>query len=325
VSNRSRAGGEQAAFGSGRLAPSPTGKLHLGHARTFLIAYWHARSRGGRLVLRIEDLDVPRVVPGAADDIVRDLVWLGIDWDGPVVLQSSNLSASDAASDALLRNGLAYACVCTRSDLRTAQSAPQAGVAEPRYPGTCRGKFASVAEAERIAGKPAGVRFAVPPGRVDLVDSFAGPASFDVAAEVGDFLIARKGGLPAYQLAVVVDDASQGITEVVRGDDLLPSAARQCLLRRALGLPEPSSWHVPLVVDGAGRRLAKRADDLSLAELRDRGVDARAVVSWVARSAGIPDATHESAAELSSRFSMQRVSRTKVSSQGIVESFAAYR
>ncbi|HVW23896.1 MAG TPA: tRNA glutamyl-Q(34) synthetase GluQRS [Polyangiaceae bacterium] len=316
---------KQAAFGSsvGRLLPSPTGRLHLGHARTFLIAYWHARSRGGRLVLRIEDLDAPRVVPGAADDVVRDLAWLGIDWDGPVVLQSAHLSASNAACEELLRRGLAYACVCSRGDLRTAQSAPQAGVAEPRYPGTCRGRFASVAEAERVTGKPAGVRFAVPPGRVDLVDAFAGPFSVDVAAEIGDFLIARKGGLPAYQLAVVVDDAAQGVTEVVRGDDLLPSTARQYLLRRALGLPEPAYWHVPLVVDGAGRRLAKRADDSSLAELRDRGVDPRAVASWVARTAGIDDAAHESAAELSSRFSMQRVPRTQVSSQGVVESLTA--
>lgn len=307
----------------GRLLPSPTGKLHLGHARTFLIAYWHARSRGGKLVLRIEDLDAPRVVPGAADDIVRDLTWLGVDWDGPVVLQSSHLSASNAACDELLRRGLAYACVCSRGDLRTAQSAPQAGVTEPRYPGTCRGKFASVAEAERITGKPAGVRFVVPEGRVDLVDSFAGPFSVDVAAEVGDFLIARKGGLPAYQLAVAVDDAAQGVTEVVRGDDLLASTARQYLLRRALGLPEPAYFHVPLVVDAAGRRLAKRADDLSLAELRDRGVDPRAVASWVARTAGIADAELENAAELASRFAMHRVPHTQVSSQGVVELLGA--
>jgi glutamyl-tRNA synthetase len=213
--------------------------------------------------------------------------------------------------------------VCSRGDLRTSQSAPQAGVSEPRYPGTCRGKFASVAEAERITGKPAGVRFIVPEGRVELVDSFAGPFAVDVAAEVGDFLIARKGGLPAYQLAVVVDDAAQGVTEVVRGDDLLPSTARQYLLRRALRLPEPAYFHVPLVVDSAGRRLAKRADDLSLAELRDRGVDPRAVASWAARTAGILDAERETAAELASRFAMQRVPHTQISSQGVVELLAA--
>jgi glutamyl-tRNA synthetase len=303
----------------GRLLPSPTGKLHLGHARTFLLAYWHARSRGGAIVLRIEDLDAPRVVPGAADAMVRDLEWLGVEWDGPVVLQSSRLAASVEACDALLARGLAYACVCSRGDLRTAQSAPQAGVAEPAYPGTCRGRFASVAEAERVTGKPAGVRFRVPPGKVELIDSFVGPFCADVAAEVGDFLIARKGGLPAYQLAVAVDDRTQGVTEVVRGDDLLSSTARQYLLRHALDLPEPAYWHVPLVVDGAGRRLAKRADDLSLAELRERGADPREVVSWAARASGIFDAGRETAAELVSRFAMERVPRTPVSSQGAAE------
>jgi glutamyl-tRNA synthetase len=284
-----------------------------------LLAYWHARSRGGELVLRIEDLDTPRVVPGAADGVVRDLEWLGLDWDGPVVLQSSHVAASIAACDALIERGLAYPCVCSRGDLRTAQSAPQAGVAEPRYPGTCRDRFKSVADAERLTGKSAGVRFRVPAGTIELVDSFSGPFSTNVKDEVGDFLIARKGGLPAYQLAVVVDDAAQGVTEVVRGDDLLSSTSRQYLLRRALDLPEPAYWHVPLVVDAEGRRLAKRADDLSLAELRERGADPRDVVSWVAETAGILDAGRETAKELTPRFSMERVPREQVSSQGVVE------
>jgi glutamyl-tRNA synthetase len=308
-----------AAESVGRLLPSPTGKLHLGHARTFLLAYWHARSRGSRIVLRIEDLDVPRVVPGASEAIVRDLEWLGIDWDGPVVVQSSRLAASIDACENLLRRGLAYPCVCSRGDLRTAQSAPQQGVAEPRYPGTCRGKFASVAEAERISGKPVGVRFVVPPGRVEFFDELAGPCSFDVAAEVGDFLIARKGGLPAYQLAVAVDDDAQGVTEIVRGDDLLASTARQKLLRTALGLAEPRYWHVPLVVDEAGRRLAKRADDLSLAELRDRGVDPRKIAGWAASTAGVTVEGLETAAELAGRFTMTRVPREPVSTIGVVE------
>lgn len=307
----------------GRLLPSPTGKLHLGHARTFLLAYWHARSRGGKLVLRLEDLDAPRVVPGAADAIVQDLEWLGIDWDGPVVVQSSRLAASIDACEDLLRRRLAYPCICSRGDLRTAQSAPQQGVSEPRYPGTCRGKFASVAEAEQVSGKPAGVRFIVPPGRVEFVDEFVGPCSFDVAADVGDFLIARKGGLPAYQLAVVVDDAAQAVTEVVRGDDLLSSTARQILLRSALGLPAPAYFHVPLVVDETGRRLAKRADDLSLAELRDHGVDPRRVASWVARTAGIPCDELVTTAELSGRFSMARVPREPVSSHGVMETLGS--
>jgi glutamyl-tRNA synthetase len=296
----------------GRLAPSPTGRLHLGHARTFLLAWWHARSRGGRIVMRMEDLDAPRVVPGTADAILRDLEWLGLDWDGPVVMQSANLEQISAAAAELVERGLAYPCICTRGDVQRAQSAPQAGVAEVRYPGTCRGRFASVAEAERASGQPAGLRFQVPAGVVRLTDGIAGSFATDVSAETGDFLVARRGGAPAYQLAAVVDDAAEGVTEVVRGDDLLPSTARQHLLQRALHLPHPATWHVPLVVDGEGRRLAKRSDDLSLAELRDRGTDAREIVGWVARSAGIPDADRPTASEVTAAFDMSRIPRAPV-------------
>jgi glutamyl-tRNA synthetase len=165
----------------------------------------------------------------------------------------------------------------------------------------------------------------VPPGPAEVVDGFAGPFASDVGAEVGDFLIARRGGLPAYQLAVVVDDAAQGVTEVVRGDDLLSSAARQLLIRRALDLPEPRSWHVPLVVDGQGRRLAKRADDASLAALRERGVDPRAVVRWIARTAGVGDAERQTATELIAAFEMNRVPREQVSSAGVVEALLRER
>src|SRR5260221_3017599 len=148
-----------------------------------------------------------------------------------------------------------------------------------------------------MAGRPAGLRFMVAPGAVQLVDGFVGTFSTDVSAEAGDFLIARKGGMPAYQLAVVVDDAAQGVTEVVRGDDLLPSTTRQHLLKQALGLPSSAYFHVPLVVDESGRRLAKRADDLSLSEVRARGADPRAVVAWVAESAGIEGAERQTASE----------------------------
>jgi len=293
----------------GRLAPSPTGKLHLGHARTFLLAWWHARAQGGTLLMRMEDLDAPRVVPGTADAILRDLEWLGLDWDGPVVLQSTGLERMNDAVRWLVERGLAYPCVCTRGDLRTAQSAPQAGTVEPRYPGTCRGRFPSVEAAERTSGKPAGLRFVAPGGTTRFVDGFAGPVVANVADEVGDFLIARKGGAPAYQLAVVVDDAAQGVTEVVRGDDLLESTARQSLLQEALGLPHPSWWHVPLVVDETARRLAKRDDDLSLAELRDRGVDPRAIVGWVVRESGLAPVERISAREALPEFDLGRVSR----------------
>jgi glutamyl-tRNA synthetase len=291
----------------GRLAPSPTGKLHVGHARTFLLAYWQARSRGGRLVMRLEDLDAPRLVPGAAEGCLRDLTWLGLEWDGPAVVQSEGEARIRAAAERLLLDSRAYPCVCTRGEMREAAGAPHAGDAELRYPGTCRGRFTSVEEAERVTGRQAGVRFLVPGVAVAFVDGLAGPYSVDVAETVGDFLIARKGGSPSYQLAVVVDDAAQGVTEIVRGNDLLPSAARQMLLRYALGLAPPAEWHVPLVRDDAGQRLAKRYDSLSLAELRDRGVDPRALVAWAAKSAGLDTADRVTASEVAPAFDMRRV------------------
>jgi glutamyl-tRNA synthetase len=296
----------------GRLAPSPTGLLHLGHARTFLLAWWSARAKNGRILLRIEDLDGERAKPEFITAAERDLEWLGLDWDGQVIVQSAGLERITAAVERLLEQGLAYPCTCTRQDLRESQSAPQLGTSEPRYPGTCRGRYASVAEAERVSGRRAGIRLRVPEGLIRFEDRIAGPQCFDVEAEVGDFLIARRSGIPAYQLAVVVDDASESINEVVRGDDLLPSTARQLLLQRALGFPHPSWAHVPLVLSEQGRRLAKRSADLGLSELRDRGVDPRRIVAWAARSAGLGVAERMTAPELLPEFSLERVERTPV-------------
>jgi glutamyl-tRNA synthetase len=218
-----------------------------------------------------------------------------------------------AAARALLDAGHAYPCVCTRGDVLMALGAPQAGVAEPRYPDTCRGRYSTVEEAERISGKPAALRFVVPSGTTTFVDHVVGRFATDVQKEVGDFVITRKGGIPAYQLAVVVDDAAQGVTEIVRGDDLLPSTARQRLLQDALGLPHAATWHVPLVTDASGRRLAKRADDLSLADLRARGVDPRAIVAWAAHSAGVSGVEFARAREIVPLFTMTRLPRTPVS------------
>lgn len=296
----------------GRLAPSPTGLLHLGHARTFLIAYWHTRARGGRLFLRIEDLDGPRASRAFADAALRDLAWLGIEWDGVPSVQSDHLERFESAVTRLLEQGRAYACVCTRGDLATAATAPHAGASEPRYPGTCRGRFHSREEAERATGRAAGVRLLVPPGPVVIGDDLAGARSFDVAAEVGDFLVARRGGGASYQLAVAVDDAAEGVTEVVRGDDLLPSAARQWHVQRALGLPHPRWAHVPLVLDEAGGRLAKRSDALSLSALRERGCDPCSVVAWAAQSAGLPGIDGATAAELAPHFRLDLVPRGPV-------------
>jgi glutamyl-tRNA synthetase len=282
--------------------------LHLGHARTFLIAYWRARAKGGRLLLRIEDLDGPRASRKFAEAALRDLEWLGLDWDGTPSVQSEHSERFERAVARLLAEDRAYPCVCTRGDLATAANAPHAGSSEPRYAGTCRGRFASLAEAERASGKAARVRLIVPPGAVDIRDWLSGDHSFDVAAEVGDFLVSRRGGGASYQLAVAVDDAAEGVTEVVRGDDLLPSAARQWHVQRALGLPHPSWVHVPLVVDQGGARLAKRTDALSLEALRARGVDPRTIVGWAARSAGVRAEGRVTASEITPVFRLEAVS-----------------
>ena len=270
----------------GRLAPSPTGFLHLGHARSFLLAWWDARSRGGRVVLRIEDLDRDRCKPQFVDSARADLEWLGLDWDGAALIQSHDLAPYERACEQLVERGLAYPCVCSRAEI-AALSAPHASDGEQRYPGACRGKWRTPAEAHAATGRAPGLRLAVPEGRVRVVDRLRGELDFDVQAEVGDFLIRRRDGAVAYQLAVVVDDARQGVDTIVRGEDLLSSAARQALLHARLSLPRPSYAHVGLVVDERGERLAKRRGDLALAELRARGVDPRALVAWAARSVGL--------------------------------------
>src|SRR6187402_1367885 len=297
----------------GRLAPSPTGLLHLGHARTFLLAFWHIRARAGRLLLRMEDLDGPRAEMRFADAALTDLEWLGLDWDGPALVQSTELPRLNAAVAALIAAEKAYPCVCSRGDIRNAQSAPHAGSPEPRYPGTCRGLYRSFADAEQRSGRAAGARLLVPEGSVTIEDGVAGSSSWDVAREVGDFLIAKRDKAPAYQLAVVVDDHAQGVNEVLRGADLLPSSARQWHVQNALGLPHPAWFHVPLVSDASGRRLAKREADLGLSELRAGGSDPRTIVAWVARSAGLVVPELVTARELVSGFELARVPRQSVS------------
>lgn len=296
----------------GRLAPSPTGHLHLGHARSFLLAWWHARSRGARLLLRFEDLDVERADPSHVVDAQRDLEWLGIDWDGAPTSQSAGIERLMEHAEELHRRGLAYPCVCTRGDIRTAQAAPHGLLGESRYPGTCRGRYSSLEHARRESGRHPGLRFVVPAGERVVPDAFVGPFPCDPEREVGDFLITRRDGSPAYQLAVVVDDLLGGVTEVVRGDDLLHSAARQMLLLEAFGAALPEYHHVPLVCDAHGRRLAKREQDLSLRELREAKVDGRAVVEWAARCSGFGAVERPRASELVSAFEMAKVPRAPV-------------
>ena len=259
-----------------RLAPSPTGALHLGNARTFLVNWLLARQNGWRVALRIEDIDGPRIKPGAARQLIEDLGWLGLDWDGEPVYQSRRRGLYEEALCRLLGSGRAYPCTCSRREVEAAASAPHAedGAAAAVYPGTCRGRHASLEAARSSASRAAAVRFRVPEGTVEVADGFAGPRSFDLPKDLGDFVIAKADGTPAYQLAVVVDDAAMEVTDVVRGDDLLDSAPRQRLLYDALGLAErvPTYYHLPLVTGPDGRRLAKRHGDTRLSHYRGCGV-----------------------------------------------------
>ena len=296
----------------GRLAPSPTGQLHLGHAWAFLLAWWHARSRGGRVVLRLEDLDVERAKPGMLEATLDDLRWLGLDWDGEPLVQSRGVAEIDAAAQSLLARGLAYPCVCTRKEIQAAQSAPHPDEQNIIYPGTCRGKYPTVEAAERASGRAAALRFRVPEMIVRIEDGIQGVREYDARNALGDFPISRSLGLPAYQLAVVVDDERQGVTEVVRGADLLESCARQWLLQEALGYRHPRWWHVPLITDESGRRLAKRSDDVSLARLRAAGAEPRQIVAWVARAAGMDAYRPVDAREMLDRFEIKKLPRTDV-------------
>jgi glutamyl-tRNA synthetase len=269
---------------SGRLAPSPTGAQHVGNARTYLIAWLSARSRGGAVKLRIEDIDSPRIKPGAAEEAMTDLRWLGLDWDGEAVVQTARLPHYEAALEELKRQELVYPCTCTRSDIAAAASAPHDGE-EVTYPGTCSHRRAADAVAIQAEGKPFAWRFRVTDSPA-FADAFAGEQHIDLKHAGGDFVVWKNAGTPAYQLAVVVDDAAMGVTEVIRGDDLILSTPRQLLLYRALGLAPPQFGHVPLVVGEDGRRLAKRHGDTRLSALRAAGVAPEALVGLLAWSSG---------------------------------------
>lgn len=267
-----------------RLAPSPTGALHLGNARTFLATWALARARGWRIVLRIEDLDTPRVKPETIAATISTLEWLGIDWDEGPLIQSHDLEHHRRAMGSLAARGLAYPSDATRSEVEDAAaglalSAPQAGAHDTAFPASLRPPDAGQPREFTAELAATNWRYLVPPGEVVVEDAFAGSRAFDVASIVGDFVVWTKRGGPAYQLAVVVDDARQGVTQVVRGDDLLDSAARQMLLIGALGLsPRPAYTHLPLVLGPDGRRLAKRHGDTRVETYRARGVDPERLV-----------------------------------------------
>ena len=275
----------------GRLAPSPTGAQHVGNARTYLLAWLSARSRGGRVILRMEDIDSPRVKRGAAEQAIDDLRWLGLDWDegpdrgGPHApyVQTQRLALYRDALERLKAAERVYPCTCSRSDVEAAASAPHVGQDAPVYPGTCAGRC--VADAATLASFAWRLRTTDMPRQFD--DLVAGRQSCNVAKELGDFVIARDDGSPAYQLAVVVDDQEMRVSEVLRGDDLLPSAFRQFELYDFFGWSAPQFAHVPLVVGADGRRLAKRHGDTRLATLRAGGVKPERLVGLLAWSAGL--------------------------------------
>jgi glutamyl/glutaminyl-tRNA synthetase len=268
----------------GRLAPSPTGLLHLGHARTFWIAAERAREHNGTLILRNEDLDPQRSRAELAEAMIEDLHWLGIDWtEGPdrggdygPYAQSERRPHYLEAWRQLCDRGLTYPCTCSRKDLAQSASAPNDADDEPIYPGKCRHRTDGATFAE-----PAGMnwRFRVPDGEtVSFADLNLGEQCYTAGRDFGDFLVWRRDDVPAYQLAVVVDDAAMKITEVVRGSDLLKSTARQILLQRALGLTQPGYFHCELMRDLSGLRLAKRHDALSLRHFRENRMSPEAVL-----------------------------------------------
>jgi glutamyl/glutaminyl-tRNA synthetase len=287
----------------GRLAPSPTGYLHLGHARTFWKAFERVRDAGGTLVMRMEDLDAERSRADFAEAAMEDLRWLGIRWqEGPDVggaygpyVQSQRGTLYAAAWRKLLDRGCLYACRCSRKDIESALAAPhesdQTGNRggdidllddEPIYPGTCRPTLGQSSQPNAEIDSSEGInwRFRVPDGEeVEFIDGNLGPQRFIAGRDFGDFIVWRRDGSPSYQLACVVDDAAMRITEVVRGADLLKSTARQILLNRALEFENPAWYHCRLVVDHKGQRLAKRHDGLSIRVLRERGLAPESILA----------------------------------------------
>lgn len=289
----------------GRFAPSPSGRMHLGNLWSSLLAWLAARSQGGRMVLRLEDLDTERCTRAWCDQVMRDLEWLGLDWDNEPVYQSQRTEVYRAAFAQLEERGLIYPCYCTRAE-RLAASAPHRSDGVVIYDGRCR--RLSPQEREELARtrRPAW-RVEVPEETVSFTDHIQGPFSQNLARECGDFILRRSDGVYAYQLAVVVDDAAMGVTQVVRGSDLLDSTPRQLWLQAQLSLPHPEYGHVPLLLSPDGRRLAKRDRDQELGELQ-RQYSAPELVGRLAHLAKlIPEPAPVTPAELLPLFSWSEI------------------
>ncbi|HNS96760.1 MAG TPA: tRNA glutamyl-Q(34) synthetase GluQRS [Polyangiaceae bacterium] len=293
----------------GRFAPSPTGDLHLGGASTALCAWLAARSVGGSIVLRIEDIDTPRVRPDSEKHILEDLRWLGLDWDEEpegILHQSQRTRAYESALQQLENGGFTYPCDCSRKEISLA-SAPSGNEKTPIYPGSCRQLTQS-----RSFRRPPATRLRIPPNTfIEFEDAVFGKQSSQLSQDVGDFVLRRGDGVFAYQLAVVVDDLAQGITHVVRGADLLSSTARQIFLMRCLGTEPPSYAHAPLWVGPNGEKLAKRASGIPVRDHRNAGVDPRKLIARLAQALGLADQNEPwlTPHELIPRFSWGKITK----------------
>lgn len=271
---------------TGRFAPTPSGRLHLGNLLCAMLAYLSARSQGGRFLLRIEDVDAPRCPRALARQCVEDLAYLGFTWDEAPVYQSERTALYQQALDRLTRDGHTYPCFCTRAQLM-AFAAPNLGDTQVVYPGTCARLTPEEAAQRRLARAPA-IRLRVPDEVLTFIDGLYGPQAENLARDCGDFILRRSDGLFGYQLAVVVDDAAQGVTEVVRGRDILSATPRQLYLQRLLGMDAPAYVHIPLLLDAKGRRLAKRDKDLDLSALARR-FSPEEILGFLAYSAGLTE------------------------------------
>ena len=292
----------------GRFAPTPSGRMHLGNVFAALIAWLSVRSRGGHLVLRMEDLDTQRTSAEYARILREDLMWLGLDWDLETPPQSSRSAVYDRYFEKLMDLGLLYPCYCTRSQLHSV-NAPHLSDGTYVYPGTCRDL--TPVQRESFGRAPAW-RVRVPASQWQLTDLCQGEYTQDLEAECGDFVVRRADGIYVYQLAVTVDDGEAGVTEVVRGTDLLSSAPRQMYLQELFGFPHPTYGHVPLLMSSDGRRLSKRDRDLDLGQLRLR-CSAEQVLGVLAHAAGLTEKPEPiSAKELAAVFSWEKLRKDSI-------------
>ncbi|MDD4702605.1 MAG: tRNA glutamyl-Q(34) synthetase GluQRS [Desulfovibrio sp.] len=305
----------------GRLAPSPTGYLHLGNAWAFLLAWLAVRSQDGQIVMRLEDIDPQRSRPEYAAHLLEDLRWLGLDWDyGPDVggpsgpyTQSDRSKIYDKALKQLAEANVTYPCFCTRKELRQLAAAPHVDDAGAPYPGTCSNLNEKEVQARIANGRRASIRLRCPQQPISFDDMLLGPQTFSLSDCGGDFALCRSDGVVAYQLAVAVDDALMGVNQVVRGRDILPSTPRQIALLHLLGYGAPSYAHVPLLLDEEGARLAKRHNSLSLRYLREQGVTPHRIVGLLGMLAGLNvSARAVSPAELLPAFDWNNLPRQDV-------------